>query len=296
MALMSRGAVAMGMASDRVVAASGALREELARAERVAIVGGSYIATELAASLTALGKHCELIMLESVTLERPFGADVGRFFQDVLEQHGVVVHGTQELARFEGGGGRVTKVVTGSGLELECDFVALGAGVHPELRLAEHAGLAADGAIPTDRYLETSAPGVFAAGDVAAYDSVLHGGRVRIEHWDVAFNQGRVAALNMLDKGEPYDVVPYFWSDLADWTGMEYVGAASDWDEVWWRGGAADGEFSAWYVKDGRLVAAISVGRSEDLAAAAALLRERAEVAGKRELIEDLDSDVGALA
>ena len=134
------------------------------------------------------------------------------------------VHGSQELERFEGDGGRVEKVVTKSGLEIECDFVVIGAGVHPELHLAEQAGIETDSGVLTDRYLETSAPGIFAAGDIAEYDSVVHGRRMRIEHWDVAFNHGKYAALNMLGKQQEYDVVPYFWSDLADWTSMEYVG------------------------------------------------------------------------
>jgi 3-phenylpropionate/trans-cinnamate dioxygenase ferredoxin reductase component len=146
-----------------------------------------------------------------------------------------------------------------------------------------------------DRLLETSAPGVFAAGDVAEYDSVLHGTRLRIEHWDVAFNQGRYAALNMLGQQRPYDVVPYFWSDLADWVTLEYVGPAKDWDEIWWRGRPEEGKFTAWYVKDSRLAAALTVGRSEDLAVAARLVSSRTEIGSKRQLIEDPGSDIAEL-
>ena len=175
----------------RTVRNSDALREELSQAERVALIGGSYIGTELSASFTALGKQCELIMLEAVTFERFYGAEVGRYFQDVLTEHGVKVHGSQQLERFEGDGKRVTKLVTKDGLEIECDFVVIGAGVHPEIRLAEQAGLETDSGVITNKFLETSAPGVFAAGDIAEYDSVVHGRRLRIEHWDVAFNQGR---------------------------------------------------------------------------------------------------------
>jgi 3-phenylpropionate/trans-cinnamate dioxygenase ferredoxin reductase component len=280
----------------RTLRNSDALRDELAAAERVALVGGSYIATELAASLTAVGRSCELIMLESVTLERTFGAEVGRFFQDVLEQHGVMVHGSQQLERFEGSNGRVTKLVTQSGLEVECDFVAIGAGVHPELRIAQQAGLATNSGVLTDGFLETNVAGVFAAGDVAEYDSAIHRARIRIEHWDVAFNQGKFAALNMLGRQQAYEVVPYFWSDLADWVSMEYVGPASSWDEVWWRGSPADGAFTAWYVKDSRIAAALAVGRSDDLAVAARLLRDGVDVTGKRMLFEDPHSDAGALA
>jgi 3-phenylpropionate/trans-cinnamate dioxygenase ferredoxin reductase subunit len=271
------------------------IREELATAERVAVIGGSYIGTELAASFTKLGKQCELIMMESVTHERFYGAEVGRFFQDVLEEHGVKVHGSQELERFEGDAGRVGKVVTKAGLAIECDFVVIGAGVHPEIHLAEQAGLETGSGVFTDRFLETSAPGIYAAGDIAEYDSVVHDRRIRIEHWDVAFNQGKFAALNMLGKRTEYDVVPYFWSDLADWTSMEYVGPASEWDEVWWRGSRDERRFTAWYVKDSKLVGALTVGRSDDLAVAARLLKEKVDIGPFRDRIEDPDSDIAEL-
>jgi 3-phenylpropionate/trans-cinnamate dioxygenase ferredoxin reductase subunit len=274
---------------------SDALKEELEGAARVAVIGGSYIGTELAASFGKLGKEVELIMLEAVTHERFYGPEVGGYFQDVLEEHGVKVHGSQELERFEGDDGRVHRVVTKSGLEIDCDFVVIGAGVHPDLHLAEQAGIETDKGVLTDRYLETRAPGVFAAGDIAEYDSVVHGGRIRIEHWDVAFNHGRFAALNMLGQRQEYDVVPYFWSDLADWTSMEYVGPASDWDEVWWRGSREEGKFTAWYVKDSKLAGALTVGRSDDLQVASRLLREGTDLSGRRELIEDLDSDISEL-
>jgi 3-phenylpropionate/trans-cinnamate dioxygenase ferredoxin reductase subunit len=270
---------------------SDALREEAAEAERVVLVGGSFIGTELAASFTALGKQSEIVMLEDVTHERMCGPEVGRYFQSTLTEHGVKVHGGQELERFEGDD-RVRKVVTKSGLEIECDFVVIGAGVAPDIMLAERAGLKTAGGVVVDRYLETSAPGVFAAGDIAEYDSVLHERALRIEHWDVAFNQGRYAALNMLGRRQEYDVVPYFWSDLADWSSMEYVGPASGWDEVWIRGNLDEGRFTAFYVQGGRLAAALTVGRSDDLAVAARLLKEKTDVTGMRAPIEDTESEL----
>jgi len=279
----------------RTLGNADAIREEAAQAERVALVGAGYIATELAASLTTLGKQCEIVMLEDVTLERFYGQRIGRFFQDVLTSHGVKVHGGQELERFEGTD-RVQKMVTKSGLEIECDFVVIGAGVTPEIGLAERAGLETATGVLVDRYLETSAPGIFAAGDIAEYDSVIHGRTLRIEHWDVAFNQGRYAALNMLGRREPYDVVPYFWSDLADWASMEYVGPASEWDDVWIRGSLEDGAFTAFYVHGGRLAAALTVGRSDDLSAAARMLKENTDVSGMRSRIEDTGADLGESA
>jgi 3-phenylpropionate/trans-cinnamate dioxygenase ferredoxin reductase subunit len=290
--LRVEGAHLEGIHYLRTIGNSDALREEAAAAERVALIGGSYIGTELAASFTALGLQCEIVMLEEVTLERMYGPEVGRFFQRTLTEHGVKVHGGQELERFEGDD-RVRKVVTKSGLEIECDFVVIGAGVMPDIALAERAGLDTDSGIRVDRYLESSAPGVFAAGDVAEYDSVIHDRTLRIEHWDVAFNQGKYAALNMLGKRQEYDVVPYFWSDLADWCSMEYVGPASEWDEVWMRGSLDDGVFTAFYVHGGRLAAALTVGRSDDLVVAARLLKEKADISGWRARIEDPEAELG---
>jgi 3-phenylpropionate/trans-cinnamate dioxygenase ferredoxin reductase component len=279
----------------RTVRNSDALRDELEGAERVALVGAGYIGTELAASFTALGKQCSMLMLENVVLERFYGAEAGGFVQKLLTDHGVEVHGAQEVDRMEGSDGQVRKVISKSGLEVDCDFVVIGAGVHPELRLAQQAGIETASGVVTDRYLETSAPGIFAAGDIAEYDSIIHGRRLRIEHWDVAFNQGKTAALNMLGERQPYDVVPYFWSDLGDWAKLEYVGPASEWDEVWWRGTPEDGSFTAWYVKDGRIAAALTVGRPEDLAVAARLLTQRVDISEKRELIEDPEDDLSGL-
>jgi 3-phenylpropionate/trans-cinnamate dioxygenase ferredoxin reductase subunit len=293
--LHADGAELDGIHYLRTMRNSDALKDELAQAERVALIGGSYIGTELAASFTALGKQVELIMLESVTHERFYGPEVGRFFQGVLTDHGVKVHAEQELERFEGSDGRVHKLVTKKGLEVECDFVVIGAGVHPDIHLAEQAGIETNKGVLADRHLATSVPGIYAAGDIAEYDSVVHGSRIRIEHWDVAFNHGKFAALNMLGRNQEYNVVPYFWSDLADWASMEYVGPASEWDEVWFRGRPEEGKFTAWYVNNGRLAAALTVGRSDDLTVASDLLTGKHEIADKRGLIEDPDSDLTSL-
>ena len=151
----------------------------------------------------------------------------------------------------------------------------VGAGVMPDVMLAKAAGLEIGprGGVLTDSRLQTSAPDVFAAGDIAEYESVLHGNQhVRIEHWDVAENQGRTAARNMLGRDQPHDVVPYFFSDLSDWTWMEYVGPAYSWTEEIVRGSIEDGEFTVWYLDGDRLAAALTVGRSDDLEQARALI------------------------
>ena len=255
------------------------LRADAEQAERVVIIGGSYIGTEVAASLTAAyGDKCAIVMLEDVTLERWFGKEVGGFFQGVLEEHGVEIHGGDELERFEGSDGRVRKVVTKGGLELDCDLVVIGAGVTPDVSLAKAAGLELGeaGGVLCSAGLESSVPGIFAAGDICEYDSPVHGRRMRIEHWDVAFSQGKTAGLNMLGQGIEHDVVPYFFSDLADWSSMEYVGPGSG--ETVVRGSLADGDFTAFYVDDGRVTAALTVGRSDDLEPAQRFIVERTSV------------------
>jgi len=278
----------------RTLGNSDLIRADAEQAERAVLIGGSYIACEVAASLTAShGVRCSLVMLEDVTLERHFGAQVGRFFQGVLEEHGVEVHGAQELERFEGADGRVRKVVTRGGLELDCDLVVIGAGVAPDVMLARQAGLELGeaGGVRCSSRLETSVPGIYAAGDICEYDSPLHGRPIRVEHWDVAFNHGRTAALNMLGRDTEHDVAPYFFSDLADWASMEYVGPGSG--ETVIRGSLDDGDFTAFYLADGRVTAALSVGRSDDLEHAERLLRQSAET--DRNALADESTDLGSL-
>ncbi len=289
----------------RTLSNADAIREGVADAEEVVLIGGSYIGCEVAASLTMLGKRCTIVMQEQVTLERGFGARAGRFAQDLLEEHGVTVHAQDELERFEGaggaaaGGGRVAKVITRGGLELPADAVVIGAGVTPDVGLAQKAGLEVGerGGVRCSSRLESSAPGVFAAGDICEYDSVLHGGApVRIEHWDVAFNHGKTAALNMLGRDVPHEVVPYFFSVLGDWGELEYVGPAYEWDEEIVRGSFTESSFTNWYLRDGRVVAALTFGRSDDLEHARRLLVEKPVLdASTREALGDLDADLGAV-
>jgi 3-phenylpropionate/trans-cinnamate dioxygenase ferredoxin reductase subunit len=267
--------------------------------KRVVLIGGSYIGCEVAATLTAShGARCAIVMLEDVTLSRGFGEQAGRFLQDRLEEHGIEIHGGDALERFEGADGRVTTVVTQNGLRLEADAVVIGAGVTPDVTLARQAGLDLDeerGGVVCDSRLASSAPGLWAAGDIASWDSVPNGRRLRIEHWDVAFNHGKTAALNMLGRDAPHDVVPYFFSDLADWASLEYVGPAASWDREVVRGSLEEGAFSVWYLDGGRLVAALSVGRSEDLEHARRLIAAGAALDGRVEALADLSTDLAAL-
>jgi 3-phenylpropionate/trans-cinnamate dioxygenase ferredoxin reductase component len=278
----------------RTLGNADAIREGVKDAEKVVLIGGSYIGCEVAASLSMLGKSATIVMQEQRTLERGFGEQAGRFVQELLEAHGVTVHGGDELERFEGSG-RVAKVVTRKGLELEAEAVVIGAGVSPDIQLAQKAGLQVGerGGVRCSSRLESSVAGVFAAGDICEYDSPIHGGHVRIEHWDVAFNHGKTAALNMLGRDVAHETVPYFYSVLGDWGELEYVGPAYGWEEEILRGSFADGEFTNWYLKDGRVKAALTFGKSDDLdharrlIAGAGALDER-----QRGALADLDSDL----
>jgi 3-phenylpropionate/trans-cinnamate dioxygenase ferredoxin reductase subunit len=254
---------------------SDAIRDAASTAHEVVLIGGSFIGCEVAASLTAMGKHCTIVMPEQYTLENVFGARMGRFFHDSLRDRGVTIHGNDTLERFEGDG-HIRKVVTKAGLELDADVAVVGVGVMPETQLGAKAGIAIGerhGLRCTSR-LETSVKGVYAAGDMCEYESVIHGGApIRVEHWDVAFNQGKTAALNMLGRDIAHETVPYFYSVLAGIGELEYVGPAPVWDEEVLRGEMGDmSGFTNWYLRDGRVVAALTWGRPDDLDTARRLL------------------------
>jgi 3-phenylpropionate/trans-cinnamate dioxygenase ferredoxin reductase subunit len=280
----------------RTLGNSEAIRDD-ASGKRVVLVGGSYIASEVAASLTERGSSCTLVMLEPVVLSRTFGERAGRFFQSRLEEHGIQAHGGDSLERFEGSDGRITKVVTKAGLELDADAVVIGVGVVPDVALARKAGLGLgeQGGVLASSTLESEVPGIYAAGDIAEYDSVIHRRRIRIEHWDVAFNHGKTAALNMLGRNQPHEVVPYFFSDLSDWASLEYVGPAPKWDQEIVRGSIDDGEFAIFYLDEGRLAGALSVSRSEDLEHARRLITSREDVSDRSADLADLSTDLASI-
>jgi 3-phenylpropionate/trans-cinnamate dioxygenase ferredoxin reductase subunit len=282
----------------RTLGNADAIRAGVADADEVVLIGGSYIGCEVAASLTMLGKRCTIVMQEQTTLERGFGAQAGRFFQGLLEEHGVRIHGADELERFEGSGGRVSRVITRGGLEIDAQAVVVGAGVTPDVAVAQRGGLAMGerGGVLCNSRLESSVAGIYAAGDICEYESAMHGGHVRIEHWDVAFNHGRTAARNMLGADIPHEVVPYFYSVLGKWGELEYVGPAYEWDEEIIRGSMPDGAFTTWYLKDGVLKAALTFGRSDDLDHARRLITEAPALSAEhRAALADTDADLAAV-
>jgi 3-phenylpropionate/trans-cinnamate dioxygenase ferredoxin reductase subunit len=236
------------------------LREDLGDAEHVVVVGGSFIATEVAASVTALGKRCTIVMQEERPLERVFGSLVAGVAGDVLTERGIEIVGGEDVVAFEGEE-RVSSVRTASGRQIEGDLVVVGAGAVPDTMLAKRAGLelGESGGVRCDRYLRTSAERIYAAGDMCEYESTIHGCQMRVEHEEHAIAQGRTAARNLLGELVVHDVVPYFWCDLADWATFESLGPAIGWDREIVTGSVADRRFTVWYLRDDRVVGTVSV-------------------------------------
>ena len=306
------GAQLQGVHYLRALGNADAIRSDALEAERVVLVGGSYIACEVAATLTSLGRRCTMVMLEDAPLSTHFGAAAGEFFGALLRGRGVELVCGDGLERIEGAtqgtsssgtstqrtsssgtstqrtpssgtSERVARVVCASGRELAADIVVMGTGAMPDVMLARAAGLelGETGGVSCSADLETSVRGIWAAGDMCEYDSVLHGGRVRIEHFEVARSQGAAVAAAMLGTRRPYSELPYFWTDLSDWATAEWVGLAEAPEREIVRGSIADGAFSVLQLARGRLVAALSVGRGEDLAHARRLIVAGTDLSGR---------------
>jgi 3-phenylpropionate/trans-cinnamate dioxygenase ferredoxin reductase component len=226
-------------------------------AERVVVVGTGWIGCEIAASVRQLGRDVTLVGRDAVPLARALGAEVGRFYRDVHAEQGVrLALGTGiDAVR---GNGRVEAVVTGDGRTLPCDLVLVGIGAAPRTELAEAAGIAVGDGVLVDEWLETIAPGVFAAGDVAAAWHPHLRTRLRVEHWANALHQGPVAARAMLGLPATYGRLPSFFSDQYD-VCMEYSGLAAAGDRVVLRGDPATRRFVAFWVREQRVVAGMSV-------------------------------------
>jgi NADPH-dependent 2,4-dienoyl-CoA reductase/sulfur reductase-like enzyme len=246
----------------RTFADSRAIVAKAASARRVVVVGSSFIGLEVAASLRARGIDVDVVAPESAPLERVMGPGVGRFIRELHESHGVTFHLGRTVGRMDG-----NEVTLSDSTTIKADFIILGVGVRPAIDLAQRAGLAIDRGIKVDAYLETSAPGVFAAGDVARWPDPHSGDSVRVEHWVVAQRQGQVAARNMLGCREPYDAVPFFWSQHYD-TVINYVGHAESWDAVAIDGSLPARDCTVTYKRGDRALAIATVSRDRQSLAA----------------------------
>ncbi len=233
------------------------LRDAIRNARRMVVIGAGWIGCEVAASARQMGTEVAMVARSPLPLEHAIGPELGAFYRDVHLEHGVEMHletGVQALR----GNGSVTEVVLTDGGSVPADLVVAGLGVVPRVELAHNARLALENGVLTDELLATSAPGVYAAGDVANVWHPVLKRNIRLEHWSSALNQGPVAARNMLGRPTPYEKIPYFYSDQYD-IGMEYTGHATGWDQLVFRGNPKSREFIAFWLQKGRLLAGMNV-------------------------------------
>ncbi|MBJ7601141.1 MAG: hypothetical protein DLM67_03465 [Candidatus Nephthysia bennettiae] len=250
-----------GVLQLRTVEESDRIRAAAAVGGRGVVVGMGFIGSEVTASLRGLGAEVTTIEGHRTPLARVLGEEVGQVLAEVHREHGVRLLLEDSVAAFEGAG-RLERIHTGSGSVIEADFAVLGVGIAPDIELLETAGAAVDNGVLVDELCRTSLPGVYAAGDIANH---LHPvfGRLRVEHWNNASNQGRAAALSMMGRGTAYDYVHSFWSDQYDQK-VEYVGFARAWDRLVFRGSPESRRFLAFYLQDGVLQAAFGLNRGGD--------------------------------
>jgi len=232
-----------------------AIIERAKTARRAVVLGASFIGLEVAASLRARDIEVHVVAPEKRPMERILGPQMGDFVRSLHAEHGVVFHLEDVASAIDG-----KRVELQSGGALDTDLVVAGVGVRPRTELAEKAGLSLDRGVSVDAYLETSVPGIFAAGDIARWPDPYSGASIRVEHWVVAERQGQTAALNMLGHREKFTAVPYFWSQHYD-VPINYVGHAESWDEV-----SIDGDIAAKncllrYKRNGRVLAVASIHR-----------------------------------
>ncbi|MEO7206925.1 MAG: FAD-dependent oxidoreductase [Steroidobacteraceae bacterium] len=224
-------------------------------AKRVVVIGASFIGLEVAAALRARKLDVQIVGPESVPMGKILGAGVGNFIRELHEQHGVKFHLGRTPTSID-----ATGVVLDNGIRLEADLVVVGIGVRPRISLAARSGLLIDRGVSVNEYLETSIPGVFAAGDIARWPDPLTGDRIRVEHWVVAERQGHTAAHNMLGLRKPFDEVPFFWTEQYDF-GLAYVGHAEEFDHVQIDGELSKRECTITYTRSGQQLAIAVVHR-----------------------------------
>ncbi|HST06831.1 MAG TPA: FAD-dependent oxidoreductase [Gemmatimonadaceae bacterium] len=256
-----------------------AIIQRLAGAKSAVVVGASFIGLEVAASLKTRGLHVTVVAPEPLPLARVLGADLGTLIQHVHHEHGVVFRLGRKTASIE-----EKSVTLDDGSRIDADIVVAGVGVRPNLKLAESAGLMLDNGVAVNEFLETSASGVYAAGDVARWPDAYSDVRLRIEHWVVAERQGQVAALNMLGHRDRFDDIPFFWSNHYDTLSIQYVGHTDRWDETVIDGDVMKMDCAVSYLKNGKRRAMATINRDRE--------NLRTEISLETELLFKPPSDI----
>jgi 3-phenylpropionate/trans-cinnamate dioxygenase ferredoxin reductase subunit len=271
----------------RTLADARAIRDASDKAQRVVVVGAGFIGAEVAATSRMRGLEVTLLEVLPVPLQRGLGDAVGGIYADIHREHGVDLRLQTGISRFLGAE-KVEAVETTAGETIPCDLAVVGVGVQPETDWLAESGVAIHNGVVVDEFTQTTVPEVFAAGDVANWRHPTLGERLRVEHYENAQNQGVAAAKAMLGRAEPYAPVLYFWSDQYD-LNLQYVGHAHGGDEVIFRGDIASRKFLAFYLRHGKLRAALGINRHRDVSAVRRLIRDGVEVTASQLADEQVD-------
>ncbi|HVS42326.1 MAG TPA: FAD-dependent oxidoreductase [Candidatus Dormibacteraeota bacterium] len=274
------GAGLEGVLDLRDVAGSDRIRAAAGPGRRAVVVGMGFIGCEVAAALRHLGAEVTAVEPLAVPLERSVGETVGRVVEGLHRDHGVDLRLGEGVTAFEGDG-RVERVVTRGGGAIECDLVVVGVGVEPAVETVAGTAIEVGDGIVVDERCRTGIPGILAAGDVARHLHPVAGRHLRVEHWQNAVQQGKVAASTILGGDAVHDEIPWFWSDQYD-CNIQYAGFAEPWDRLVVRGSLEDRSFTAFQLRDGRVVAAVAVNQGRDLRRTVPLIRSGAVVDPER--------------
>ena len=260
----------------RTIDDSQAIARSMNSASRVVIVGAGFIGSEVAAVCKTAGLEVTVLEIQPQPMAHILGEEMGAIYANLHTSRGIDLRLQEGISGIRGSS-RAEQVTTDQGNAIDCDFVVIGVGIAPDTALAESAGLEVDRGILVDEHCQTSHPDIYAAGDVANWFHPGLGHRLRVEHWDNALNQGAAAAKSMLGAPEPYSPTLYFWSDQYDLS-IQYLGHATEWDEIAVRGNPDEEKFTAFYLKDGLVHGALVVNNFRDIRPTRTLIGQKTPI------------------